>query len=208
MPSETKLRPGRRPLTTPEKIESTALDLLLERGFDTVSVAELAAAAGVSRATFFRYFATKASVVWWGFDRAVDQLAEALQNTPESVETLSGLRAAIAQSVAAGIDPGGVWWERFVLLDSTPSLRGEATDRWNRWLQVVAAFIAGRMGLGESHPIPAAIAAAHQGAYLATLRTWDGRPGDPHEMLARMMRTLTTLDVALSGLVADEQDIS
>lgn len=192
---------GRRPTTTREAIEKASLDLLASRSYDDVSVALLAENAGVSRATYFRYFPTKASVVWWGFDRAIDRLEESLRQVADDVDTLAAVRAAIADSVHAGVDEQGVWWERFVLLDTAPSLRGEGAERWERWRRAVAVFVAARMGLDADHAVPAAVAGAHYGAYLASLRTWDGRPGDPEEMLVRMLDQLQVIGGALEGLL-------
>lgn len=195
-------RRGRRPSTSAEAIEQAAIALLLTRGFDAVSVTDLARSAGVSRATYFRYFPTKASVVWSGFDRAIDRLELSLRDAPSSTEALLSVRSAIADSVREGVDEHGVWWDRFVLLDSTPSLQGEAAERWGRWTQAISTFIAQRMNLEPMHPRPAAIAAAHQGAYLASLRTWPGRPGDPEQMLQRMLTELEVIGRALSALLA------
>ncbi|MEU4836202.1 TetR family transcriptional regulator [Streptosporangium sp. NPDC023615] len=48
---------------THETISATAVSLFLERGFDEVSVAEVAAAAQVSKPTLFKYFPTKEDLV-------------------------------------------------------------------------------------------------------------------------------------------------
>lgn len=52
-----------RAQATRRRLESTALQLFTERGFDNVTVDEIAAAAGVSHMTFFRNFPTKESVI-------------------------------------------------------------------------------------------------------------------------------------------------
>ncbi len=57
-PQRSSLRERRRLETTAE-ISSAALDLFEDRGVDSTTVAEIAAAAGVSQRTFFRYFPTK-----------------------------------------------------------------------------------------------------------------------------------------------------
>jgi AcrR family transcriptional regulator len=47
-----------------EHLARVALGLFFERGFDNVSAAEIATAAGVSRRSLFRYFPTKVDLVW------------------------------------------------------------------------------------------------------------------------------------------------
>ena len=56
------IRQRRREFTADE-IERVAIELFAVRGFDTVTVDEIAEAAGISARTFFRYFPTKAHVV-------------------------------------------------------------------------------------------------------------------------------------------------
>lgn len=192
---------GRHPATSREAIEKVSLALLIERGYDEVSVVELAANAGVSRATYFRYFPTKAGVVWWGFDRAIDQLETSLGEAQPDLDTLAAIRSAITDSVHAGVDAWGVWWERFVLLDTVPSLQGEGAQRWERWRAAIADFVAARLRIAPGQAVPAAIAGAHYGVYLASLRTWHGRPGDPEEMLHRMLAQLEQVGAGLDHLV-------
>ena len=175
--------------------------LLFERGYDRVTVDDIALAAGVGRSTFFRYFGTKAAVVWRGFDRSLRRLAQVLADQDPTVETMQAILEAIRQAVLAGTDDRGVWWERFVLLDSVPALRGEAASRWDNWIDTIASFIAERMGVSSRHPAPVAIATALQGVYLTTLRNWEGRPGDPEEMLARMLWALEIVATEMRGLL-------
>ena len=54
----------RKKLEAWRTIRSTALALISERGFDAVSVEDIAGAAGVSRTTFFSYFPSKEAVVF------------------------------------------------------------------------------------------------------------------------------------------------
>jgi TetR/AcrR family transcriptional regulator, regulator of mycofactocin system len=61
-----------------EHLAMVALRLFEARGFDNVSAAEIAATAGVSRRSLFRYYPTKADLVWDRFDESLAVLEDAL----------------------------------------------------------------------------------------------------------------------------------
>ena len=48
------------------RLEQAALELYGERGFEQTTVAEIAARAGLTERTFFRHFADKREVLFWG----------------------------------------------------------------------------------------------------------------------------------------------
>lgn len=64
-----------------DHIEETALRLFVERGFDETTITDIAAAAGVSNRTFFRYFATKEDVVFADHPEEVERFRAALRET-------------------------------------------------------------------------------------------------------------------------------
>ena len=72
---------GRPAATSRQDVARAALDLFARQGYDDTTVDEIAAAVGISRRTFFRYYETKPDVVWGEFDaelgRLRDRLAEA-----------------------------------------------------------------------------------------------------------------------------------
>ena len=74
MPEGTRAR-NRREVR--QRIETVALRLYRERGFDATSVAAIAEESAVSPATFFRYFATKESVVLEALAEEVPRVREA-----------------------------------------------------------------------------------------------------------------------------------
>src|SRR2546427_8399298 len=66
------------------EIERAAIRVFVDRGYESVTVADLAAAAGVSRRTFFRYFASKDDVLWAQSDRLQARVLAALQRRPST----------------------------------------------------------------------------------------------------------------------------
>ncbi|MEV4568064.1 TetR family transcriptional regulator [Nonomuraea sp. NPDC049419] len=73
-----------------EAISSAAITLFLERGFDEVPVTEVAAAAGVSKPTLFKYFPTKEDLV---LHRIADHLGESARVVRERASGESPVRA-------------------------------------------------------------------------------------------------------------------
>src|SRR5688500_11186488 len=77
-----------------QEIAQVAMRLFGERGFDDVTVDEIAAAAGISSRTFFRYFATKDEVVLQYQRRIQERLVEALAGRPAGEGPVTALRQA------------------------------------------------------------------------------------------------------------------
>src|SRR5690348_4397568 len=75
-------RRGRPPGTSRRELELIALRLFTEQGFDNTTIEQIAAEAGVSKRTFFRYFSSKTSVLWSEFDHEVDVIRAALDEVP------------------------------------------------------------------------------------------------------------------------------
>ncbi|MCF1598566.1 TetR/AcrR family transcriptional regulator [Streptomyces muensis] len=69
-------------------VSDTAIRLFLERGFDAVSVADVAAAAEISKPTLFRYFPTKEDLVLYRFADHEDEAARVVREGPSPVEAL------------------------------------------------------------------------------------------------------------------------
>ncbi|MFI8522223.1 TetR/AcrR family transcriptional regulator [Streptomyces sp. NPDC085481] len=78
---------------TRRTLSETAIELFLEKGFDAVSVAEIAAAAEVSKPTLFRYFPTKEDLVLYRFSDHEEEAAEVVAGRPAGTSPLDALQA-------------------------------------------------------------------------------------------------------------------
>jgi AcrR family transcriptional regulator len=74
-----------------EAISTAAISLFLERGFDQVSVAEVAASAGISKPTLFKYFATKEDLVLHGISDHQGEAARVVRRREPGEEPLAAL---------------------------------------------------------------------------------------------------------------------
>ncbi|WP_331770757.1 TetR/AcrR family transcriptional regulator (plasmid) [Embleya sp. NBC_00888] len=99
MSGEMGLRERKR-LRMAANISDVAIGLFLARGFDAVSVAEIAEAAEVSKPTLFRYFPTKEDLVLHRFADHQDEAGRVVAGRPEDVSALTALR----RHFLAGLD--------------------------------------------------------------------------------------------------------
>ncbi|WP_326698430.1 TetR family transcriptional regulator [Streptomyces sp. NBC_01754] len=165
-------RRGRPPASTPEALEEIAFELLLRDGYEATTLQAIMTAGGVGRSTLFRYFGSKAGIVWGEFDRAVERLRSALHDA-DDVPVMTAVRSAVVRSTrlsqAAAPDS---WLDRFRVLDRDTALVAEAAAHWRVWAETVSRYAAERTGLDAADPVAAAIGGAVQAAYVAVLRRW------------------------------------
>lgn len=77
------------------RLEEAALELYSERGFDQTTVAEIAERAGLTERTFFRYFADKREVLFWGQDALTEAIVNGVAAAPDSASPIEALRAGL-----------------------------------------------------------------------------------------------------------------
>jgi AcrR family transcriptional regulator len=78
-------------------IERAGLRLLVERGIDAVTIEDIAGAAGISRRSFYRYFASPEEIIWTVLCRAMDEWAEVVRNRPPHEPLLESFRMGDAR---------------------------------------------------------------------------------------------------------------
>jgi AcrR family transcriptional regulator len=99
--SETGDRRALKKAQTRELIRSVAQRMFDERGFDTVTIADIARECDVAVQTVFNHFPTKEALFFDGNAPWVDTLAESVRQRDPDVAPLSALRAHLVQTVGA-----------------------------------------------------------------------------------------------------------
>ncbi|MEU6356323.1 TetR family transcriptional regulator [Streptomyces sp. NPDC047072] len=180
-PRATAAQPGtglreRKKAQTRARIQTEALKLFRERGYEATTVQQIAQAAEVAHTTVFRYFPTKEDLVI--SDDYDPLLYEALRAQPPRLEPVEALRAALhtildslpAESFAAGR-------ERVNLMLSEPALRGAIFENFLTTMRTVTAILAERADTDPRDLSMRVPVAAAFGTFLDLMLRWSEDPG-------------------------------
>ena len=157
----------RKKARTRASIQEHALRLFREQGYTATRVEQIAAAAEVSPATFYRYFPTKEDVV---LQDDLDVLTlGALEAQPPGLSPLAAIRAAVAAARAGfTIEERERFRQTTALTLAVPEIRARALDEFARTIDVTAAVLAKRIGRKPDDVAVRALAGAIFGVILAT----------------------------------------
>jgi AcrR family transcriptional regulator len=193
---------GRPAVSSRHEIERVAMALFLRDGYGGTTVPAIAAACGMSRSSFFRYFSAKSEIVWVPFDEHLRRLGELLAAPVAGGSAPVLLADRVCAALEEAVDADGVWLDRFRVLDNAPELAPEEAERWIHWAEEVSGFVV-RARPGSGPVVPHAVGGAVQSTFLAVLRQWTvhGRAGV--HLLPEMHRRLVAVGEALWPLVEE-----
>jgi mycofactocin system transcriptional regulator len=174
---------GRPPVSSRAAIERVAFALFARHGFDETTVDEIAAAAGISRRTFFRYFATKNDVVWGEFDRGLERFREVLAGSDPGEPWTTALRGGVVDFNALPAQDVALHRERMELILHVPALQAYATLMYARWRGVVSEFVAERTGCKQDDLLPRLVGHTALAAAVAAYEQWLAEPSASLEEL-------------------------
>jgi mycofactocin system transcriptional regulator len=158
--------------TSIETIEKVALELFEARGFRETSADDIAAAAGISRRTFFRYFESKSNILFGGFEALLRDLEEWFSSVPDDRPMFEVIADAVLRFNRMHSDGPVAHRARMKLILQTPALRANAALRNAEWLAVVARFAARRMAAPPESLGPQLAAHVTLGASNAAYEQW------------------------------------
>lgn len=130
------------------RITEIALDLFIERGFDQVTVEQIAAAAGMSARTFHRYFPAKEDVVIGDPAHGGKRVRDALADRPLDEPVWDSLRAAFEALVSPSTQGLRAARGRLAMrvLGSSASLRARGLEKHLLWARMLTPLVAERLG--------------------------------------------------------------
>jgi len=160
--------PSRKRLATRQGISNDATRLFLERGFDRVTVDEIAAAAGVGRMTVFNHFARKEDMFFDRDDEVREILREALRQRDPGVTPVEAL-CRLAHRLIAERSPYVTFAaesQGFIeTIEGSDTLKARARAIRDEIVQVVTVALSGCVARDPADP------AAHLAASLL-VATW------------------------------------
>jgi len=167
-------RAAGRPRTSSRAlIEDAAAELFLENTYGATTIDQIAQRAGVSRNTFFNYFAAKSDLLWGELDAAIDRLEVELRSVAADADALPALRATILAAVAdIGVDRVPLALTQEDVMGTREETRSSGLTRYARRADVIAAFLARQQGLPPDGLTVLATANAISGAISAAWTVW------------------------------------
>jgi AcrR family transcriptional regulator len=137
-----------------QEIADKAMQLFVARGFDRVTVAEVAGAADVSQKTVFNYFPTKEDLFFDEVPAREAALVEAVRNRRPGESILASLRRMQADQCPRLCSPGFATFAR--IIEESPALQAKELAVMARFTEVLAEAIRDELG---AHELDAKVAA-------------------------------------------------
>ncbi len=178
---------------TRERLRECALARFQELGFEKACVAEIAADAGVTERTFYRYFATKETVLFQDFASRFDWFRAALAVRPEDESILDSVRVAVESF------PDDREVLRQVAQLRTSLLSGDVIEEQMRRVQAgfaseIERHLLRRLEQTRDRRLVAAVLGnAVSAALVSSLRVWSESGGDDTDELREI--TARALDL-------------
>jgi AcrR family transcriptional regulator len=192
---------------TRQRISSIATGLFFERGFDAVTVEEIAAAAQVSKPTVFNYFARKEDLFLDREGEVKLLLSEALGTRPKGQSPVDALRRLVDRLCEekhpfARIDHQTVGWWRVVA--ASPSLQARLREIGDEVVEGLALDLAGPKPDGPARLIAGMLVLTWRTAYGEAIRVFE-RGGSAKKANAAFIALIDRGFTAIHALAASQK---
>ncbi|WP_459546897.1 mycofactocin system transcriptional regulator [Nocardia sp. X0981] len=188
---------GRPRGTTKRELELIAMQMFSEQGFDETTVEQIAAAAGISGRTFFRYFPGKAEVLWYSFDDEVAELRAAFATVAPDEPMMTAVRRVVVNANRYRAEDVAELRTRMKLVADVPALAATAGAHYDAWERAVGEFAASRLGEPADSLIPMAVGRTTLAAARAAFDAWLARADT--DLTVYLDRALAALERGFAG---------
>jgi TetR/AcrR family transcriptional regulator, regulator of mycofactocin system len=167
---------GRPPVTSHAEIERAGFRLFARRGFDGTTLDAIAAEVGISRRTLLRYYDSKNDIPWGRFSETLDGFRATLAATSNEVPLPEAVHAAVLAFNRFDLDAHPSHRERMQLILTTPTLQAHSVLRYGEWRQVIAEYVALRLGLRADDLLPRTVGQVSLALTLSAYTHWLDHP--------------------------------
>jgi AcrR family transcriptional regulator len=183
-----------------DQAQDVALGLFTSRGYDEVTMAEIAASLDVSERTLFRYFPSKESLLDPAHEELVERLAAELAARPPDEHAFVAVREAL-RAVGDEIDHDrATFLARMSLVEAIPQLQAHLLRRQSELEDAIAEVVAARTGLDDPADLrPRLVAACAVSTLRVAVERWIASDTDDD--------LLTVLEGALDVLAGGLGDL-
>jgi len=177
------------------RLEQAALDLYLERGFESTTVAEIAERAGLTERTFFRYFADKREVLFSGSAILKELLVQTALDAPSAATPIEAVAAALEAVGAVLQQRGQGAQKRRRVITANAELRERELVKMASWASALADALRRR---GVPDPTAALTAEAGIAVFRVAFERWVQRP-KKHDLPRLIGESLDQLKAVTAG---------
>jgi AcrR family transcriptional regulator len=173
-----------------EAIAATARRLFAERGFDAVTVSQVAAAAEVSEKTVFNYFPRKEDLAFAGREEGVARLVAEIRERPPGSSVLDVFRALTASVLDAFVAPGDESLMTVAkIIRHSPTLQQRLTVGWESGAEAITTAVAEASDASDGDLVPALVARSlwftHRSVFALALQGLLAEE-DPEQLITRL----------------------
>jgi AcrR family transcriptional regulator len=202
---------------TRQLIADAARRLFVERGFESVTVAEIAREADVAEKTVFNYFPRKEDLFYWRLESFEEELLEAIREREPGESVLAAFRGFVLRSrgLLAAKDPDAV--ERLAaitrMITESPALLAREQQIFAGYTASLASLIAEETGAKSDDLEPWVVANALMGVHRALVEYTRRQivagartPGLRRSVRAQGMRAFDALEQGLGSYAVKRTD--
>jgi AcrR family transcriptional regulator len=158
------------------RLGQAAFELFAERGFEQVTVAEIAERAGLTERTFFRYFADKREVLFAGAEGFQELFVSGVAGAPDAAAPIDAVAGALSAAAAMFMAHEDGVRGRSAIIAAHPDLRERELVK----LATVAAAVADALRRrGVTDPAASLTAEAGLAVFRIAFAGWIADPGGP-----------------------------